>query len=292
MAKVQPDFTRVGQIAPAFSKWCVWKRIKQAKGKPAKVPYGGGKALSTTAPDDWLSFDEARRLYERGGYDGVGVLMSGASGIVGVDIDECLDETGAVITEMAEVVETVTQWGSYIEVSPSRSGLRAFIKGFKLEDAKQKVTAAGCSIEVYDEEEVRYLTITGREFGDGGRSIELRQQQLEAFLIRFGFMPTGAQLAPDGAGLAWQARSDEEVLKLLGTHNKRGRVTRLMAGDTADHGGDHSAADFALCGEIAYFTRDADQIDRLFRQSGFDAAKVGGDARDGKHTGREPFAGR
>lgn len=269
MAKVQPDFDRIGQIAPAFSKWCCWKLIEQAKGKPAKVPYGTkGKALSTIAPEDWLSFGEARKLYERGSFDGVGVLMSGAYGIVGVDIDGCLDDSGAVVPEMAEVVEAVTQFYSYVECSPSGNGLRGFVKGWKLEDAGQKVTFAGRSIEVYDDEDTRYLTITGQEFGEGGRGIEPRQQQLEAFLIKFGFMPTGAQLAPDGAGLAWQTRSDEEVLKLLRTQNKQGRVTRLMAGDMDDHGGDHSAADFALCGEIAYFTRDPDQIDRLFRQSG------------------------
>lgn len=268
MAVIQPEFSRIREIAPTFSKWCAWRLVEQAKGKPAKVPYGNGKALSTISPEDWLSFDDAHKLYERGGFDGVGVLMSGAAGVVGVDIDNCLDETGAVVAEMAGVVETVTQWGSYVEVSPSGTGLRAFIKGVKLEDAKQKVTFAGRSIEVYSDEETRYLTITGHEFGEGGRGIELRQTQLEDFLNELGFMPTGAQLAPDGAGLAWQARSDEEVLKLLGTHNKRGRVTRLLAGDMDDHGGDHSAADFALLGEIAYFTRDPDQIDRLFRQSG------------------------
>lgn len=268
MAVIQPEFSRIREIAPTFSKWCAWRLVEQAKGKPAKVPYGNGKALSTISPEDWLSFDDAHKLYERGGFDGVGVLMPGAAGVVGVDIDNCLDETGAVVAEMAGVVETVTQWGSYVEVSPSGTGLRAFIKGVKLEDAKQKVTFAGRSIEVYSDEETRYLTITGHEFGEGGRGIELRQTQLEDFLNELGFMPTGAQLAPDGAGLAWQARSDEEVLKLLGTHNKRGRVTRLLAGDMDDHGGDHSAADFALLGEIAYFTRDPDQIDRLFRQSG------------------------
>lgn len=270
MAKVQPDFDRIGQIVPSFSKWCAWRLVERpGKPKPDKVPYKSkGKALSTKAPEDWLSFDDARRLYERGGFDGVGVLMAGASGVVGVDIDGCLDDSGAVIPEMAEVVEAVTQFSSYVERSPSGNGLRAFVKGWKLEDAGQKVTFAARSIEVYDDEDTRYLTITGQEFGEGGRGIEPRQQQLEAFLIKFGFMPTGAQLAPDGAGLAWQARTDDEILKLLGTHNKRGRVTRLLAGDMDDHGGDHSAADFALLGEIAYFTRDPDQIDRLFRQSG------------------------
>lgn len=34
------------------------------------------------------------------------------------------------------------------------------------------------------------------------------------------------------------------------------------------HGGDHSAADLALCSRLARFTRDGDRLDRLFRRSG------------------------
>lgn len=42
----------------------------------------------------------------------------------------------------------------------------------------------------------------------------------------------------------------------------------LMAGDTSQHGDDHSAADMALCAILAFWTRDAAQIDRIFRLSG------------------------
>src|SRR5262249_46665732 len=36
------------------------------------------------------------------------------------------------------------------------------------------------------------------------------------------------------------------------------------AGDTSAHGGDDSAADLALCSELAYWTQDPDQIERLW----------------------------
>ena len=39
-------------------------------------------------------------------------------------------------------------------------------------------------------------------------------------------------------------------------------------GDTSGQGGDHSAADLALCPRLAWYTRDPDQLDRLFRRSG------------------------
>lgn len=43
----------------------------------------------------------------------------------------------------------------------------------------------------------------------------------------------------------------------------------LWRGDTSRYGGDHSAADAALCRKFAYYTEgDAQSMDRLFRASG------------------------
>ena len=38
-------------------------------------------------------------------------------------------------------------------------------------------------------------------------------------------------------------------------------------GDLAAYGGNHSAADLALCNILTFWTRDRDQIDRIFRGS-------------------------
>ncbi|MDP9458399.1 MAG: hypothetical protein M3Q60_22070, partial [Actinomycetota bacterium] len=38
-------------------------------------------------------------------------------------------------------------------------------------------------------------------------------------------------------------------------------------GDTSDYGGDHSSADLALVGRLAFYTQDPGQVARLFRQS-------------------------
>lgn len=271
MAKIQADIAAIGRIASYFTRWCVWKYgpRKGAGDKPAKIPYGhrNGKALSTNRPDDWLSFDEAQQAFGGGGFDGVGVLMSGAEGVTGIDVDGCLSESGDVVPEMVEIVNTLAQWGSYIEVSPSGKGLRAFIKGWKLEDALQKVAFEGRSVEIYDDETTRYLTVTGREWGEPGKEILRRQSELESFLCRFGFMPDGVRERDSGTPEHKQ-RTDDEVLKLMRTHNKQGQISRLLAGDTSDQGGDRSTADLALCGEIAFFSRDPEQVDRLFRGSG------------------------
>jgi predicted P-loop ATPase len=64
-----------------------------------------------------------------------------------------------------------------------------------------------------------------------------------------------------------EAHTDEEIRGLLRTRNKRGRITRLFEGKLDDHGGDPSAADLALASEIAFYTRDHEQVERLFSQS-------------------------
>ena len=45
------------------------------------------------------------------------------------------------------------------------------------------------------------------------------------------------------------------------------RFAQLLTGDLSRYDGDESAADLALCNVLAFYTRDAAQIDRLFRQS-------------------------
>lgn len=90
--------------------------------KPAKVPSNGRHKISTNKPVDWASFEEARALYEGGGFDGVGMLMSSCERqIVAFDIDNCLDGLGNVITEH-EAVAALVAMGSYVEISPSGTG--------------------------------------------------------------------------------------------------------------------------------------------------------------------------
>jgi DNA-binding MarR family transcriptional regulator len=61
--------------------------------------------------------------------------------------------------------------------------------------------------------------------------------------------------------------TDDDVLeKALGARNA-GKFARLWAADL-DGYPSHSEADLALCAALAFWTQDAEQIDRLFRRSG------------------------
>ena len=67
--------------------------------------------------------------------------------------------------------------------------------------------------------------------------------------------------------------SDEHILERARKAKTGARFRSLFGGDTSNHGGDHSRADLALCSMLVFWTRDPEQIDRLFRQSGLNRSK-------------------
>jgi primase-polymerase (primpol)-like protein len=107
---------------------------------------------------------------DHGGFDGVGIMLNG-DGLAGWDFDHCLDAAGNIIDET--VAGYLALLDSYSEISPSGTGLRVFLKA-KLPPKGRKKRL----IECY--ENARYLTVTGRRLADSRRSLNERQQRLEA----------------------------------------------------------------------------------------------------------------
>lgn len=215
--------------------------------------------------------------------------MSSARGVVGLDLDACL-EGGEVIPEKSEIVEEFMRLGGYAEISPSGTGLRQFLRGARLEDFGNR-GRAGTRLEVYGDDDGRFLTITGHPYPPGSkpRPVGSNQVELEAFITRWCDVQqaTGGASGPGGEDQDQgqphtSSRSAVEVLKLLKTHSRRGRVTRLLAGDLTDHDGDHSAADLDLMQEVAYFCRQPEVLDAVMRGSGLMRPKW--DERRGKAT--------
>lgn len=257
-------------VAGSRSQFCVWSAHWQdGRDKPSKRPYGDdGRTIGTNDPEKWLSFDDARKLYEAGGYDGVGVLLSSLVGFIGIDLDNCLDDSGHALPESKELVEAFLGLGGYMERSPSGKGLRQFIKG-RLPSGYKEKAAWG---EIYDYRSTRYLTLTGAVWPDWLQQVGLvieNQKGLDAFMSQFGEKRAAPAMARgEGADFPEVKRTAAEVLALLKQHNRQGKVTRLLAGDTSDHDGDHSDADDDLCCQAAYFCRDPEVIDQIMRGSG------------------------
>lgn len=74
---------------------------------------------------------------------------------------------------------------------------------------------------------------------------------------------------PEGVpAVGWTAfEDDQRLLEAAKSASNGAKVARLLAGNTAGYGS-HSEADSALCWALAFYTRDPQQIDRIFRRSG------------------------
>lgn len=232
----------------------------QSGGKWTKLPMNAktGKAASSTDPETWSTFEEARAVYRRDRHDGIMFALSPDDLIVAIDLDHCVAEDGKIDPEAAA---TVRRFNSYTELSPSGRGLRIFIKGLLPAHGRHKGPA-----EVYQDK--RFMTLTGHRIDGSPKTIEDRPVELAAWhLDIFGPAPdltTGPTLPAVFVDL-----DDVDLIEKAKAARNGDKFARLWAGDTGDHGGDHSAADLALCDALAFWTgRDPDRMDRLFRLSG------------------------
>lgn len=112
----------------------------------------------------------------------------------------------------------------------------------------------------------RYFTVTGKHIS--GTPFEIRncQRALDELAAEL-FPPAAARFAP----VVFQSLdlSDQELVERAKRASNGDRFSRLWDGDAFDYGNDHSRADLALCGLLAFWTGgDAERMDRLFRRSG------------------------
>ena len=137
------------------SRWCAWradwKGRDPSSGKPAKIPCASsGSPLSVSKPEKWLAFDEARGVYGTGRFDGVGLLMSSYAehrgGLVGLDLDRCLNPDGSVVAEAADVVAGFLALGAISSSAPAAAGCANSCKGFAWKASRKNARYMGCSI--------------------------------------------------------------------------------------------------------------------------------------------------
>ena len=250
--------------------WVGW-RWSSSRGK---VPVqASGAVARVNDSSTWGTFKE---LIESGRQlDGVGFVLTD-SPYIGIDIDDCMDG-GRLQRKAWKVVE---RFGSYAELSPSGSGVhiigrgRAVFPSSGSQDGRRLSGAMGFkSFEVYNS--ARYLTVTGR-FLDGYREVVDVQDVLDRMTA--ALWPKQSVEQERAAGVQEpgtqqdreQEPLDDSFLMQRASSGRRGEWFRTLYehGDIARYGGDHSRADMALLGELAFWTNgDALQMERLFSAS-------------------------
>lgn len=222
----------------ANQRWAPWRAVWNEKRQKfdkipahAKAPYYG---ISTAKPERWYSYATALKAYQDNPtlFAGVGYVMTGEHSVVGIDLDNCVDEN--TIAPWAQ--EVIDQLASYTELSPSGNGLRILVSGAIPNDW----TNHEVGIEVYGGHEPRFLTVTGQRL-----KVSVHQVQgtapgvLDALSSRYARTKTTATII----SLELPDILDEMVLPSLDSLPLPTSVAAFLT--LGDHGGDRSRALFA-----------------------------------------------
>lgn len=238
----------------AIAQWVAWRAEPRVSGKPAKVPYSAvGVRASSTDPTTWLSHDDAVRL----DLDGVGFVFSATDPYCGIDLDHVLTPDGSLAAQATEIVEALD---SYTEWSPSGGGLHIIARA----SLAGKVGNRKGSVELYDRG--RFFALTG-DVLDGRATIHERQRQVDALHDSlFASRPAQPPVTTVGCG---GGEADDALLDRARRASNGAKFSTLFdAGDWQRLGyPSQSEADFALASLLAFWTADAEQVDRLFRRS-------------------------
>ncbi len=240
------------------------------KDKIPKSPLYNGNAKPTD-PATWGSLEQACAAVTKYGYTGTGFVFTSDSPYCGIDIDHCIDpDTGKINPNALDIVETMD---SYTEYSPSGTGLHIIYKGNLHPEWKKKAANAlgeGVHLEMY--QTGRYFTVTGNKYGTQSlvneRDSFAGLVQNAYMTVKGGFCEKALPEPPKTymTALTSWALHDSEIIAIASQSNKG--FPALYSGDTSSYANDKSRTDAALCAILAFYTKDAAQIDRIFRSSG------------------------
>jgi putative DNA primase/helicase len=249
-----------------LNQWAAW-RWEKRNGKWTKPPISpatGGYARNND-PDTWGSFASALRRMRKDRLPGVGYMFHPKDGLAGVDLDNCRGRKSCKIEAWA--LEIVEELDSYAEVSPSKTGLKVFVRGVLPPGRRRK----GC-LEMYDR--CRFFTTTGCALAGTPVTVNERQEELTHLHKRvFGSEKSAHAEKSSGKYAAAMSVSDSELIERAMSAANGGKFSKLWAGDTSGYATPsnegRSEAELALCSFLAFWCGpDEGRIDRLFRQSG------------------------
>lgn len=216
---------------------------------PDKVPLNPrtGQPASVTDPNTWATFEEAVRT----GMKHVGFVLTEWDPYTIIDLDNkpskpCTPEQWARHQKILEAFD------SYTERSASGTGYHIIVKG------RIPAGVHRDNVEVYSS--ARYMICTG----DVVRNAPIADYQQLLDILYGEMKPANVVEMEDVEG----PLSDEEVVEMAMRAANADKFNELCRGDWQAMGyASQSEADFALLSILAYYTRDNEQVRRLFRMS-------------------------
>lgn len=217
---------------------------------PDKVPLNPrtGQPASVTDPSTWATFEEAVRA----GMKHIGFVLTEWDPYTIIDLDNkptkpCTPEQWARHQKILEA------FNSYTERSASGTGYHIIVKGRVPSGVHRD------NVEVYSS--ARYMICTG----DVVRNAPIADYQHLLDVLYREMKPAADVVELDDVE---GPLSDEEVVEMAMRAANADKFNALCRGEWQAMGyASQSEADFALLSILAYYTRDNEQVRRLFRMS-------------------------
>ena len=229
-----------GAMTNDRSTWGTMEQAFSCVGKEATYKDGRGKTVTAIVV-------------------GIGVELGG--GLCGIDLDHCTEGKGTTEEWALNIIKIMQGCGdghgTYWENSPSGKGIHILFTGTIPDGARKKG-----NIEMYSEG--RYFTLTGNGWDTVREGTEQAAQVHKKYLAEvpkqaeFSMPPAQTSVPPE----------DEKLLEIAMNARNGDLFTALFTGDWQGRYKSESEATIALLNLLAFYTKDAGQIDRLFRQSG------------------------
>ncbi|HEX4796175.1 MAG TPA: hypothetical protein VH370_20465 [Humisphaera sp.] len=160
-------FAHVPEDLITLRQWVLWQ-YEERDGKKTKVLYGiNGRRAKSNVPTTWSSYSEVLECYRDGSpaSDGIGFVFLDGGGLVGIDIDNCINADGT-FKAWAEPIYRKIATDAYCEISPSGNGLKLWTRGTLPGGKGRRKSGLGDdrkgAIEMY--QRLRFFTVTGRRF--------------------------------------------------------------------------------------------------------------------------------
>lgn len=134
-------------------RWVVWNYQQKPNGKWTKPPLQiNGYGCAVNNPAHLTTYENAKKAYQSGSFDGVGFVFD--EDYTGVDLDDCI-----VNGSYNQIAQDFINLGGYAEISPSGTGVKFWFRG-----ARREWNRKIGDKEIYCD--TRYFTVTGNSVGN------------------------------------------------------------------------------------------------------------------------------
>ncbi len=241
-----------------YRQWVTWRYEEQEAGKkPTKVLYNpmfNGHA-AVDKPETWVSYDEAVAAFENSpeAWAGIGFVLTTDDPYCFIDLDDTKKYTNHEEL-FARQNELYNSFQSYAELSPSGTGLHIITKG-AVERGRKRA-----QIEIYSQ--LRFMTMTGNIYRDAPIVDE-------DHLVKMWWHAMGGAAAVHNREANYQPQTEDDarVLHRMFTAENGIKTRNIYEGAWSQYYSSWSEADQALFNVLVFFTKNKEQIIRIFQSS-------------------------